>query len=77
MRGNAVAGNAAGAAAVGNNVDTANYVVVGNPRTSNFKNVMKKFKYTLPVLMVLAPVIWLMGGFSGWGASSPLGLDVF
>ena len=48
---------------------------VADPPPSRFKNIVKALKYISPSLIILAP-IWLLGGFSGLGVGSPVGLNV-
>ena len=62
----------------GNKGDTPTNVVVATktPPTSKFIKLLKKFKYALPALMVLAAPVWILGGFASWGVGSPVGLNV-
>ena len=57
------------------NAGASDNVVVTTFPPSKFNDIINKLKYALPVLIILSP-IWLLGGFSAWGAGSPVGLNV-
>ena len=38
--------------------------------------ITKHYKYALPLLSIVIGPVWLLGGFSGLGAGSPIGVNV-
>ena len=68
LAGNGALGNADNVGLVTDNAITV--------PASKFKKIMNKLKYILPMLTIAAVPVWLLGGLSGWGAVSPVGLNV-
>mgnify|MGYP003335314402 CR=1 FL=1 len=58
------------------NVPLATENAIAIPLQSRFKRHLITLKYAFPIISILATPIWLLGGFSGWGARSPIGLNV-